>query len=561
MRRLRVLSVMWWVIAVALGLFGIGRIAYAVVTTPFVPMNRAALSLDGAPVHPASVQCSWLSALFADGATLWRFPCVAEGSATPVVLAIDLARGTGQVWPLPEADRAYVAAGSITLNSAGFARHDDGRRALLYVDNPTIGRGGHQDNVVYLILDTATGAMTPLPPPADAALNVRGLDWDGDQPVVVAQRWDGTRPDAPLRYRYADGAWEARALPVPGGCAVCALQLAYREDGAWRALWLDVPPAQLRTARPWRSAPSLLPGIMPMTSVYLTDADGARLPLTLPGNRARQADAASLFFFDGLFDPTPANLYRYTEAFTQEYDLQIGSDTAVEYRYDGGAWQALRLPAALADDGYSVVVPEPAQLHLGVQAVRGSALPFLLSGYVDAMPATAILPSGTGRPAKFLYVGEAGGLLVDSRREADRGQVVTIRRVGAVPLAGVGDATPPDGVRLSAAYDLHLLPLPEAGQWLAFDTREVSYLRLDARFNRLDAPSPVEHLLRELEGGGPDVTVTAALVMLIGTPVLLALLGVHRRVFRSWGRGVVPLIFIVVALLSEGYLTWFVERF
>ncbi len=164
---------------------------------------------------------------FVEGDVVWRF-CAYDNSLSPEwgLVRFDLAHAEGWLlWPLPETPESQVLA---------LAESAQGDLAAAW--------GSPDLAAVYLVLHE--GGVIPLGLPSDALPDVLGLGWTADTLELVAQPVNPAGGDAMI-YSNVSGNWTAaRPVPVPAVCdaeTLCALQAAYRIDGAWQFVYAAAP--------------------------------------------------------------------------------------------------------------------------------------------------------------------------------------------------------------------------------------------------------------------------------------------------------------------------------
>ncbi len=589
---LRIVPILIWAAAILLSFDNLKAIGHALAATP-PPANRLTVRYHDGQAEVNDLVCSYGTANFYDGERLWRFPCSLASTDAPVIVAMDFAQGSAQVWPLPpEYEHLRIESRSENLMNAAFVPDGEqtGQIFIYTQTNSFESRRTWEQETFYLLLNRTGGSVQAIPaPPTDVQPEVRGVSWVDGQPEVVIQMQAG---DGLIvqRFRYAGAEWSGAAVAAPDGCTSCLLQLAYHENGAWRYLWLDVPRASVEMKSDWGDR-QITPTVLPVTSAVLSDETGARQPLTLSG--VEQEDL--LLAFDGVFDTSPGHIFYYADMITpvsahapreDASDGDMHTVPARHFRYRNGVWKTIEIPAA---ELTSPDVEFLAHQTSGVQAVYDDHLPWLFTMLAYSTRASSSASASTSTEQRDLnysqltLIGEqdwlAARLLPGN---VPGGELDSLARLalGVETVSEYINAW--DGLLLRTSQTSstfayaklffspidfvyrYILAVPDRSNGYVFTNSTFQgrprYLRLDTALNRMDAPNALQRLL--MIGGNwlvwPETR--AVLLAFIGMPVLLLLAVVLRERLSLWGWAYVPVIFIALAVLSRqdlaAFITW-----
>jgi hypothetical protein len=354
---------------------------------------------------------------------------------------------------------------------------------------------------------------------------LRGVAWseEGATPRIelITQKTlaDGFAPPDWLVYTLGEG-WETGTVRIPPDCDRCELQVAYREAGAWRLLYADIPSD---SGYPSEETPVLT---LPMNAIVLADTDGAVLPLELANNQINTAEADTLAVFRSAFDPAAGNVINRLGFMALE---TIG---AFPYVYQDGNWRPVIPPDALLGDGVSLN-------ELGVSQYGNTQI---LAGERSRWQPHYIAFPETMHYFALVQVGEQWLRLEDQREGEKTLRTIDIQRGFSANFFGFNAVMLSDGA--------------EGIWWVESIYGPGAFMRYDASLNRVNTPGFVERFSIALNRTGPTwwqhakwmgMTLLIGAVVVILSFVLLALL--RRRKLLSWGWVWIPLLYLLITVL------------
>jgi hypothetical protein len=525
-----------WCIAIGVGLFDLVRIGVGLANAAPIT-NRLATTFHTPDL--TGVRCEWISATFVQGTTVWRLPCESEGSTRPSLLRLDLQQGQADIYTLPEAYADFAMLGNNDLYGAAFAPDDTNENIFFYLDRPTSGVPVEQ-TVAFTLFNTAAGEFTALPQPTESRLTVRGLDWMESRPELIAEDAEDMLR-APTHFAYVDGSWEAAPVTLPEGCEQCLLQVAYREDDAWRLLWLNAPQEPNTAA----DGPflTLTPQDFPLERVLLSDLDGNLLPFDLPDNRPGEPRNDGLIeVFSSVFDPAVGNVYRDTQSVIQVIQYLESDQPPSGYRhyvYENGMWQLAHLPDSDSfpiEDESSI---QPYFLNYGdPQSIPDTGTPTIYNAWTELDGSDMLLTT----------FGSDDWILTGSKEDESSGA----RAFHIQTNNGVNPRAADAGQGLFPELSERFVISDLEGGYFIGSLFNFAYLHVDAEANRINPPNVVEHLIRRLTTppAGTDAR-NAALIVMIGLPILVLMALALRRRLNDWPWAVVPLIFLALLTLNQ----------